>query len=39
MSDAQVRAQVLSLLFTGHETTANTPCWTWYLLSQVYLGN
>jgi cytochrome P450 len=32
MSDAQVSAQILSLLFAGHETTANTLCWTLYLL-------
>jgi cytochrome P450 len=34
MTDAQVRAQTLSLIFAGHETTANLLCWTWYLLSR-----
>jgi cytochrome P450 len=34
MSDEQVCAQVLSLLFAGHETTANTLCWTWHLLGR-----
>jgi cytochrome P450 len=34
MSDEQVCAQVLSLLFAGHETTANTLCWALYLLSR-----
>lgn len=33
MTDEQVNAQVLSMLFAGHETTANTMAWTWYLLS------
>jgi cytochrome P450 len=33
MTDEQVCGQVLSMLFAGHETTANTMCWTWYLLA------
>ncbi len=34
MSDRQVRDEVMTLLFAGHETTANALSWTWYLLSQ-----
>lgn len=34
MSDQQVRDEVLILFLAGHETTANTLAWTWYLLSQ-----
>lgn len=34
MTDAQVSGQVLSLLFAGHETTANLLCWTWWLLGR-----
>lgn len=34
MNDRQVRDEVLTLLLAGHETTANTLTWTWYLLSQ-----
>jgi cytochrome P450 len=34
MNDKQVRDEVLTLLFAGYETTANTLAWTWYLLSQ-----
>lgn len=34
MSDRQVRDEVMTLLLAGHETTANTLTWTWYLLSQ-----
>ena len=30
----QVRDEVMSLLVAGHETTANTLSWTWYLLDQ-----
>lgn len=33
MSDRQVRDEVMSLLVAGHETTANTLSWTWYLLA------
>jgi cytochrome P450 len=34
MPDRQVRDEVMSLLVAGHETTANTLSWTWYLLTQ-----
>lgn len=34
MSDAQLAGQSLSILFAGHETTSNTLCWAWHLLSQ-----
>lgn len=34
MSTEQVRDEVMSLLVAGHETTANTLSWTWYLLAQ-----
>ncbi len=34
MSDQQVRDEVLTIFFAGHETTAQVLTWTWYLLSQ-----
>ncbi len=34
MSDQQIRDEVMSLLIAGHETTANTLSWLWYLLGQ-----
>jgi cytochrome P450 len=34
MSDQQLRDEVMSLLIAGHETTANTLSWLWWLLSQ-----
>ncbi|MCI0398005.1 MAG: cytochrome P450 [Chloroflexi bacterium] len=34
MSDEQLRDEVMTLLLAGHETTANTLSWTWYLLSR-----
>lgn len=34
MSDAQARDEAFTLIVAGHETTANTLTWTWYLLSQ-----
>ncbi|MFM1652162.1 cytochrome P450 [Brevibacillus sp. B_LB10_24] len=34
MSDEQVRDEVMTIFIAGHETTANTLSWTWYLLSQ-----
>jgi cytochrome P450 len=34
LTDSQVSAQTLSLLFAGHETTANALSWAWLLLSQ-----
>ncbi len=30
----QVRDEVMALLVAGHETTANTLSWSWYLLAQ-----
>ena len=34
MSDLQVRDEVMTLLLGGHETTASTLVWTWYLLAE-----
>ncbi|WP_017655513.1 cytochrome P450 [Fortiea contorta] len=34
MSDRQLRDEVMTLFLAGHETTALTLSWTWYLLSQ-----
>lgn len=34
MNDMQVRDEVMTIFLAGHETTANTLSWTWYLLSQ-----
>lgn len=34
MSRIQVRTEALTLLLAGHETTAVSLTWTWYLLSQ-----
>ena len=34
MPDEQLRDEVLTLLLAGHETTANTLAWTFYLLAQ-----
>jgi cytochrome P450 len=34
MEKRQVRDEVMSLLIAGHETTANTLSWLWYLLGQ-----
>jgi cytochrome P450 len=34
MDDKQVRDEVISLLIAGHETTATTLTWMWYLLCQ-----
>lgn len=33
MSDRQLRDEVVTLFMAGHETTANTLAWVWYLLS------
>lgn len=33
MSDVQLRDEVMTMLLAGHETTANTLNWTWYLLA------
>ena len=34
MPDEQVRDEVMTLLLAGHETTAISLSWTWYLLAQ-----
>ncbi len=34
MSDKQLRDEVMTLFLAGHETTALTLSWTWYLLAQ-----
>ena len=34
MSDRQVRDEAITMIFAGHETTANGLAWTFYLLSQ-----
>jgi cytochrome P450 len=33
MSEKQVRDELMTLLFAGHETTAHTLTWAWYLLA------
>lgn len=35
LSDEAVRNEVAVIFMAGHETTANSLAWTWYLLSQV----
>ena len=34
MSDRQLRDETITLFLAGHETTANTLSWTWWLLAQ-----
>jgi cytochrome P450 len=34
MSDSQLTKEIMTLIVAGHETTASTLNWTWYLLSQ-----
>ncbi len=34
MSDKQLRDEIATLIFAGHETSANTLTWAWMLLSQ-----
>jgi cytochrome P450 len=34
MDDIELRDEVVTLLLAGHETTANSLSWTWFLLSQ-----
>ncbi|KST66131.1 cytochrome P450 [Mastigocoleus testarum] len=34
MNDKQLRDEIATLIFAGHETSANTLAWTWMLLSQ-----
>ncbi|MCK9912260.1 cytochrome P450, partial [Microbacteriaceae bacterium K1510] len=31
MTDEQVRDEVMTIFLAGHETTANTMSWIWYL--------
>jgi cytochrome P450 len=34
LSDQEIRDQVMTLFFAGHETTANALTWTWWLLAR-----
>lgn len=34
MTDRQIRDEIMTLLFAGHETTASALAWTWYLLAK-----
>lgn len=34
MTEEELRDQVMTIFLAGHETTAHTLSWTWYLLSQ-----
>jgi cytochrome P450 len=34
MTDRQIRDEVVTIFFAGHETTASTLSWSWYLLAQ-----
>jgi cytochrome P450 len=34
MSDRQIRDEAITLFLAGHETTANTLAWAWYLLGR-----
>jgi cytochrome P450 len=34
MSDTQLRDEVMTLVFAGHETTAAALAWTWYLVAK-----
>ncbi|MCC6614676.1 MAG: cytochrome P450 [Anaerolineae bacterium] len=34
MTDEEIRDELVTLFMAGHETTANTMNWTWYLLAQ-----
>ena len=34
MTDSQLAKEIMTLIVAGHETTASTLNWTWYLLSQ-----
>src|SRR3954454_22341700 len=33
MTDQQLRDEAMTLFMAGHETTANTLAWSWYLLA------
>ncbi|MFI4933973.1 MAG: cytochrome P450 [Caulobacterales bacterium] len=35
MADGQLVSEIITLVVAGHETTASTLNWTWYLLSQA----
>ena len=37
MSKVQIRAEVMTLLVAGHETTVNALSWTWYFLLQNFV--
>ncbi len=34
MPERQLVSEIMTLIVAGHETTANTLDWIWYLLSQ-----
>lgn len=34
LSDTELRDELVTLLFAGHETVANALAWTWYLLAE-----
>lgn len=34
MTDEELRDEIMTMLFAGHETTASTMTWTWYLLAK-----
>jgi cytochrome P450 len=34
LTDAELRDEAMTLIFAGHETTANALTWTWWLLAQ-----
>ena len=38
MTDPQLRDEAMTLFMAGHETTANTLAWAWYLLSEPSRG-
>jgi cytochrome P450 len=35
LTDIQIRNEIIVLFMAGHETTANTLAWAWYLISQM----
>jgi cytochrome P450 len=35
LTNTQIRNEIIVLFMAGHETTANTLAWNWYLISQV----
>jgi cytochrome P450 len=34
LTDSEIRDEIMTMFLAGHETTANTLAWTWYLLAQ-----